>query len=106
MRITIYIIAVTLCVACQHRPAISQAEAEKVINETEVVLREVQQVLDDTTDTTRQIGTGATSSSFSSHYQPDEETNNLRGWDPPSENDMEDNGMRRYMENYDEEGWN
>ena len=30
---------------------------------------------------------------------------NLRGWDPASEDDMDDNGMSRYMENNDEEGW-
>ena len=30
---------------------------------------------------------------------------NLRGWDPASEDDMDDNGMSRYMENSDEEGW-
>ena len=30
---------------------------------------------------------------------------NMRGFDPPSEDDMDDNGMSRYMENYDEEGW-
>ncbi len=30
---------------------------------------------------------------------------NLRGFDPASEDDMPDNGMRRYMENDDEEGW-
>jgi len=29
---------------------------------------------------------------------------NMRGFDPASEDDMEDNGMRRYMENNDEEG--
>ena len=28
-----------------------------------------------------------------------------RGFDPASEDDMEDNGMSRYMENNDEEGW-
>ena len=33
--------------------------------------------------------------------QPD----NMRGFDPASEDDMEDNGMSRYMENNDEEGW-
>lgn len=31
---------------------------------------------------------------------------NMRGFDPASEDDMDDNGMSRYMENYDEEGWN
>ena len=30
---------------------------------------------------------------------------NMRGFDPASENDMDDNGMSRYMENNDEEGW-
>ena len=30
---------------------------------------------------------------------------NMHGFDPASEDDMDDNGMSRYMENYDEEGW-
>ena len=30
---------------------------------------------------------------------------NMRGFDPASEDDLDDNGMRRYMENNDEEGW-
>ena len=30
---------------------------------------------------------------------------NMRGFDPPSEDDMDDNGMSRYVENNDEEGW-
>ena len=34
-------------------------------------------------------------------HQPD----NMRGFDPASEDDMDDNGMSRYMENNDEEGW-
>jgi len=35
------------------------------------------------------------------HHEPD----NMRGFDPASEDDMEDNGMSRYMENNDKEGW-
>ena len=42
--------------------------------------------------------------SYSSSYD-DEEYDNMRGFDPASEDDMEDNGMNRYMENNDEEGW-
>ena len=34
-------------------------------------------------------------------HKPD----NMRGFDPASEDDMDDNGMSRYMENDDEEGW-
>ena len=41
------------------------------------------------------------SGSSSSHSSSD----NMRGFDPASEDDMDDNGMSRYMENNDEEGW-
>lgn len=30
---------------------------------------------------------------------------NMRGWDPASEDDSRDNGTSRYMENNDEESW-
>ena len=33
------------------------------------------------------------------------QSKNMRGFDPASEDDMDDNGMNRYMENNDEEGW-
>lgn len=35
----------------------------------------------------------------------DDDYDNMRGFDPASENDMDDNGMSRYMENNDDEGW-
>ena len=38
--------------------------------------------------------------------RPPHRPDNMRGFDPASEDDMEDNGMSRYMENNDEEGWN
>ena len=46
-------------------------------------------------------GSGAYSSTHSSgrHYD------NMRGFDPASEDDMDDNGMSRYMEANDDEGW-
>ena len=37
--------------------------------------------------------------------RPPHKPDNLRGFDPASEDDMDDNGMSRYMENNDEEGW-
>ncbi len=37
----------------------------------------------------------------SEYHKPD----NMRGFDPASEDDMDDNGMTRYMEVNDEEGW-
>ena len=45
------------------------------------------------------------SSTASSHSHKSSEYDNMRGFDPASEDDMEDNGMSRYMENNDEEGW-
>ena len=46
-----------------------------------------------------------TSSSSSSRSHESSSYVNMRGFDPASEDDMEDNGMSRYMENNDEEGW-
>ncbi len=43
--------------------------------------------------------------SSSSHSHKSSNYDNMRGFDPASEDDMEDNGMSRYMENNDEEGW-
>ena len=37
--------------------------------------------------------------------RPPHEPDNMRGFDPASEDDTDDNGMSRYMENNDEEGW-
>ena len=48
------------------------------------------------------VSVGSSSSSYShksSNYD------NMRGFDPTSEDDMDDNGMSRYMENNDDEGW-
>ena len=44
-------------------------------------------------------------SSSSSHSHKSSSYDNMRGFDPASEDDMDDNGMSRYMENNDEEGW-
>ena len=46
------------------------------------------------------------SSTASSHSHKSSEYDNMRGFDLASEDDMEDNGMSRYMVNNDEEGWN
>lgn len=43
----------------------------------------------------------SSSSSRKTYKEPD----NMRGFDPASEDDMDDNGMTRYMEANDDEGW-
>ena len=42
---------------------------------------------------------------FFDNFFDDDYEDNMRGFDPASEDDMDDNGMSRFMENYDEEGW-
>ena len=54
--------------------------------------------------------TGASSNpsspaSSSTSSQSSGSRDNMRGFDPASEDDMDDNGMSRYMDNYDDEGW-
>ena len=51
----------------------------------------------------KSASTPTSSSSSCSHES--NSYDNMRGFDPASEDDMEDNGMSRYMENNDEEGW-
>lgn len=36
----------------------------------------------------------------------DGKQDDIRGFDPASEDDIDDNGLSRYMENDDEKGWN
>lgn len=47
----------------------------------------------------------SSSSASSSRSHKSGSYDNMRGFDPASEDDMDDNGMSRYMENNDEEGW-
>jgi hypothetical protein len=34
-----------------------------------------------------------------------DDDDDMRGWDPASEDDMPDNGIGRYFENNDKKGW-
>ena len=54
---------------------------------------------------TPKLETTKVHSSTSSNMHSNQQSDNMRGFDPASEDDMDDNGMSRYMENDDEEGW-
>lgn len=45
------------------------------------------------------------SGSSHSSYHREKELDNMRGFDPASEDDMDDNGMQRYFDANDEEAW-
>ena len=46
----------------------------------------------------------STASSSGSKYK-EKELDNMRGFDPASEDDMDDNGMQRYFDANDDEAW-
>ena len=48
--------------------------------------------------------TSTSYSQLSKHHQRTV-NDNMRGFDPASEDDLDDNGMSRYFDNNDEEGW-
>ena len=43
--------------------------------------------------------------SSSSYHHNEKELDNMRGFDPASEDDMDDNGMQRYFDANDDEAW-
>jgi hypothetical protein len=50
----------------------------------------------------KMVSPTSSSSSKRSSYKPND---NMQRFDPPSEDDMDDNGMSRYMNAYDDEDW-
>ena len=54
--------------------------------------------------TTDQQPSSSASSSGNSKYN-EKELDNMRGFDPASEDDMDDNGMQRYFDANDDEAW-
>ncbi len=105
------------CNGCNQSPAPSYDEGpvkeapKKLVVDT---VNEIEQVNEEKKDApvspaSSSVSTSrSTSSSYgssSSYRHREKESDNMRGFDPASEDDMDDNGMRRYMENNDEEGW-
>ena len=81
-------------------------ETEPVIYDANPI---VEQAESDTVATVIQNEKGESKNNLpSSSYSPrshESNDDNMRGFDPASEDDMDDNGMSRYMDNNDEEGW-
>ena len=105
------------CNGCNQSPAPSYHEAPVKESPKEVLVdtvSEVKQVNEEKKDapvspaSSSASTSRSTSSSYgstSSYRYKEKEPDNMRGFDPASEDDMDDNGMSRYMENNDEEGW-
>ena len=56
-------------------------------------------------DSTQSVAGNSQSSTSNVNFGRLNQEKNMRGFEPASENDMNDNGMSRYMETTDDEGW-
>lgn len=87
-------------IACENK----SRQTEPVVYDNPSVLE--QQVPETTSSVQEEVPkTAASISSSSSHSHESSSYDIMRGFDPASEDDMDDNGMSRYMENNDDEGW-
>ena len=99
------------CLGCHQTPPSNYDESWR--NESSLTSDEGKESRDSVEEKSQNVAAEETTkakayssgSSYSSSSD-EEEYDNMRGFDPASEDDMEDNGMARYMENNDEEGWN
>ena len=103
------IISVLLLLSCgnmgkrEYSPMIEDNNSEEMYEKCDTNTPHIKQ---DTHTIEEKISVSSNhSSSSSSRSHSSNSYDNMRGFDPASEDDMEDNGMSRYMENNDEEGW-
>lgn len=87
-------------VACENK----LRQNGKIVHDNQSV---IEQSVPDTTSSVQEESpkTAAPVSFSSSSSHKSDSYDNMRGFDPASEDDMDDNGMSRYMDNNDEEGW-
>ena len=107
MRQTLCILALSfLLLSCQNKsrqeysPTLKEAQSEESYQQPDTaVTEEVKGLQEEVKMPSTPTSPAPSRSHESSSYD------NMRGFDPASEDDMDDNGMSRYMENNDEEGW-
>jgi len=113
----LFIIAATVMFSACRFEVKSEAQYETTTNETVVEddtidRGETEEVLEtpsipdlSSTPSSSSSSSSRSSSSISYSNSSSSSTDNMRHFDPASEDDMDDNGMSRYMDNYDDEGW-
>ena len=97
---------VLLLLSCQNKsrqeysPTLTETQSEESYQQPDTV------VIEDVKELQEEVKVPSTPTApSSSHSHESSSYDNMRGFDPASEDDMDDNGMSRYMENNDEEGW-
>ena len=107
MKKTFGILAVLLLLlACgnkgkqKYSPTLVETQSEESYQQPDTA------VIEDVKGQQEEVKVQSTPTSFSSSRSHESSSYvNMRGFDPASEDDMEDNGMSRYMENNDDSGW-
>ena len=100
------IFLVLLLLSCQNKsrqeysPTLTETQSEESYQQPDTAVTE------EVKERQNGVKVQSTPTSFSSSRSHESSSYvNMRGFDPASEDDMEDNGMSRYMENNDEEGF-
>ena len=95
-----------LLLSCQNKsrqeysPTLTETQSEESYQQPDTA------VIEDVKGQQEEVKVPSTpTSSASSRSHESSNYDNMRGFDPASEDDMDDNGMSRYMENNDDEGW-
>ena len=93
-------------------PTLPEAQIEESYQQPDTIVTEAEEELQEevkkpSTSTSSLSSRSQKSSSYDRSATKGDacQSKNMRGFDPASEDDMDDNGMSRYMENNDEEGW-
>ena len=84
----------------EYSPTLSETQSEELYLQPDTAVTEKVKGQQDVV----KVSSPLTSSSSSRSHESSS-YDNMRGFDPASEDDMDDNGMSRYMENTDDEGW-
>ena len=97
---TIFFFFILIFTSCENKTK----HAESIVYDNQPVIEQstpdtIPSIQEEAPKTAVPISSSSTQSHQSDSYD------NMRGFDPASEDDMDDNGMSRYMENNDEEGW-
>lgn len=105
LAILVLMLAISACrnKTRQNEPVIYNDQPVTELSEPDTTSEFVQE--DDSVIIEKPSTTSRSTVSPSSRSHSSGSYDNMRGFDPASENDMDDNGMSRYMENDDEEGW-
>lgn len=101
MRSVIFVLLSAIFLIACSNSEIKQSEYKELIPVHKNGSVNNEDTLDADKKASNSTNTAKTTASESYSTSPD----NLRGFDPASEDDMDDNGMSRYFENNDEEGW-